>query len=90
MSHLIAERSFPNIKTQNYPSCFRLSTIRKILSFHVAVLQRTAMNGNETGTVEYSTELAFNSNLPNLILLIVAFYMHLIRQFDSAHVKCDV
>ena len=60
-----------------------------ISSFHV-VPQRTAMNGNETGTVEYSTELAFNSNLPNLIVLNVAFYMHLIRQFDSAHVKCDV
>ena len=47
------------------------------------------MNGNETGTVEYSTELAFNSKLPNLIVLNAAFYMHLIRQFDSAHVKCD-
>ena len=33
------------------------------------------MNGSETGTVEYSTELAFN--------------MHLIRQFNSVHVKCD-
>ena len=48
------------------------------------------MNGNETGTVEYLTELAFNSNLPNLIVFNVAFYMHLIRQFDSLHVKCDV
>ena len=49
------------------------------------------MNGNDTGTVEYSTELAFNLNLPNeIIVLNVAFYMHLIRQFDSAHVKCDV
>ena len=46
------------------------------------------MNGNETKTVEYSTELAFNSNLPNLIVLNVAFYMHVIRQFDSPHVKC--
>ena len=45
------------------------------------------MNGNETGTVEYSTELAFNSNLPNLIVLNVAFYMRLIRKLDSAHVK---
>ena len=90
MSHLIAERSIPKIKTQNYPSWFRLSTIRKIWSFHVAVPQKTAITGNETGTVEYSTELAFNSNLPNLIVLNVAFYMHLIRQFDSAHVKCDV
>ena len=90
MSHLIAERLIANIKTQNYLSWFRLSTIRKIWSFHVVVTQRTAMNGNETGTVEYSTELAFNSNLPNLIVLNVAFYMHLIRQFDSAHVKCDV
>ena len=62
----------------------------KIWSFHVVVPQRTAMNGIETGTVEYSTELAFNSNLPNLIVLNVAFYMHFIRQFDSAHVKCDV
>ena len=33
---------------------------------------------------------AFNSNLPNLIVLNVASYMHLIRQFDSAHEKCDV
>ena len=89
MTHLIAERSIPNIKTQNYPSWFRLSTIRKTWSFHVVVPQRTAMNGNETGTVEYSTELA-NSNLPNLIVLNVAFYMHLILQFDSPHVKCDV
>ena len=48
------------------------------------------MNGNETGTVEYLTELAFNSNRPIFIVLNVAFYMHLIRQFDSAHVKCDV
>ena len=48
------------------------------------------MNVNETGTVQYSTELAFNSNVPNLIVLNVAFYMHLIRQFDLAHVKCDV
>ena len=39
---------------------------------------------------EFRRELAFNSNLPNLILLNVAFYMHLIRQFISAHVKCGV
>ena len=39
---------------------------------------------------EYSTELAFNWNMSHLIDLDVAFYMHLIRQFDSAHVKCDV
>ena len=90
MSHLIAERSIPNIKTPNYPSLFRLSTIRKIWSFHVVVPQRTAMNGDETGTVGYLTELAFNSNMPNLIVLNVAFYMHLIRPFDSAHVKCDI
>ena len=64
--------------------------MRKIWSFHVVVPQRTAMNGNETGTVKYLTDLAFNSNLPNLIVLNVAFYMHLIRQFASAHVKCDV
>ena len=38
------------------------------------------MNGSETGTVECSTELAFNSNLPSLIVLNVAFYMHLIRR----------
>ena len=59
-------------------------------SFLVVVPQRTAMNGNETGRVEYLTELAFNTNLLNLIVSNVAFYMHLIRQFDSAHVKCDV
>ena len=80
MSHLIAERSIPNIKTQKYPSWFRLSTIRKIWSFHVVVPQRTAMDSNETGTVEYSTELALNSNLPNLIVLNVASYVHFIRQ----------
>ena len=74
MLHLIAERSIPNIKTQNYPLWFRLSTIRKIWSFHFAVPQRKVMNGNETGTVEYSTVLAFNSNLPNLIVLNIAFY----------------
>ena len=28
--------------------------------------------------------------MSHLIDLDVAFYMHLIRQFDSAHVKCDV
>ena len=68
-----------------------LSTIRKIWSFHVVVPQRTAMNGNYTCKLEQSNirpEFAFNSNLPNLIVLNVAFYMHLIRQFDSAHVKC--
>ena len=75
MSHLIAEHSIPNVKTQNYPSWFGLSTIRKIWSFHVSC---SAKNGNETGTVEYSTELAFNSSLPNLIVLNIAFYMHLI------------
>ena len=37
-----------------------------------------------------STELAFNTNLPNLIELNIAFYMHLIRQLDLVHVKCDV
>ena len=93
--HLIAELllsvQFQKIiKTKNYPSWFRLSTIHKIWSFHVVVPQRTAMNGSETGTVKYSTELEFYSNLPNLIVYNVAFYMHLIWQFDSAHVKCDV
>ena len=78
MSHLIAERSIPNIKKpKNYPPWFRLSTIRKVWSFHVVVPQRTAMKGNETKTVEYSTELAFNSNLPSLIVLNVAFYINL-------------
>ena len=38
-----------------------------------------------TGTLEYSTELAFNSNLPNITVLNVAFYMHIIRQLYSAH-----
>ena len=47
--------------------------MRRICSFHVVVPQRRAMNGNETGIVEYSTELAFNSNLPNLIVFNVAF-----------------
>ena len=89
MSVLIAERSIPNMsKTQNYPSWFMLSTICKIWSFHIVFPQRTAMNGNETGKVEYSIELAFN--LPNLIVLNLAFYMHLIWQFDSAHVKYDI
>ena len=45
------------------------------------------MNGNEIGTVEYSTELALNSNLPNLIVLNVAFYIHLIRQFGFGACK---
>ena len=40
--------------------------------------------------LEYSTELGFNANLPNLIDLNIAFYMHLIRELDSVHVKCDV
>ena len=74
------------IKTKDYPSWFRVSTIRKIWSCHVV----PAKNGHETGTVEYSTELTFNSNLPNLIFLNVEFYMRLIWQFDSAHVKFDV
>ena len=43
-----------------------------------------------TGAVEYSTELAFNSNLPDIIVLNVAFYMHIIRELYLAHVKCDV
>ena len=43
-----------------------------------------------TGSVEYSTELALSRNMPHLIDLDVAFYMHLIRQFDLVHVKCDV
>ena len=34
--------------------------------------------------------LASNWNMSHLIDLDVAFYMHLIWQFDSAHVKCDV
>ena len=34
--------------------------------------------------------LALNWNRSYLIDLDVAFYMHLIRQFDSAHVKCEV
>ena len=34
--------------------------------------------------------LASNWNMLHLIDLDVAFYMHLIWQFDSAHVKCDV
>ena len=59
-------------------------------SFHVVAPQRTAMKGSEAGGVEYSTELAINSNLPNLIVLNLAFDMHLTQQFDSAHVKCDV
>jgi len=43
-----------------------------------------------TASVEYSTELAFNWNMSHLIDLNVAFYMHLIQQLDSVHVKCDV
>ena len=34
--------------------------------------------------------LALNWNMSHLIDLDVAFCMHLIRQFDLAHVKCDV
>ena len=90
MSHLIAEHSIPNVKTQNYSSWLRLPTVCKIWSFHIVVPQRIAMNSNKTGAVEYSTEFAFNSNLPNFIVLNVAFYMHLIWQFDLVHVKCDV
>ena len=43
-----------------------------------------------SGSAEYSTELAFNTRLPNLIDLNVAFYMHLIQQLDLVQVKCDV
>ena len=43
-----------------------------------------------TGSVEYLTELAFNTNLLNLIDLNVAFYMPLIWQLDLVHVKCDI
>ena len=77
------------IKTKNYP---RGSGCPQYAKFgHVTLFpQRMAMNGNETGTVEYSTELTFNSNLPNLIVLNVEFYMLLIWQFDSVHVKFDV
>ena len=38
------------------------------------------MNGNNTRTVEYSTKLAFNSNLPNLIVINVAFYYGLLTK----------
>ena len=41
-------------------------------------------------SVEDATEIAFNSNLPNLIDLDVELYMHLIHKLNSAHVKCDV
>ena len=41
-------------------------------------------------SVEYSTELALNWNMMHLIDLDVAFYMYLIQEYDSAHVKCDV
>ena len=83
MPHLIADRSIPNIKPK---IIFRVSGCPQYAkSGHF-----TLLFCNETGTVEYSTELAFNSNLPNLFVLNVAFYMHLIRQFDLAHVKCDV
>ena len=34
--------------------------------------------------------LALNWNMSHLIDLDVAFYMNLTRQFDSAHLKCDV
>ena len=34
--------------------------------------------------------LALNWNMLHLIDLDVAVYMHLIRQFNSTHVKCDV
>ena len=71
MSDLIAERSIPNIKTKHYPSWLRLSTICTFWSFHIIVSHYyfIAMNGIETGAVEYVTELAHNSNLPNLIVL---------------------
>ena len=46
-----------------------------------------AMNGNDTGTVEYSTVVAFNSNLPNIIVFKHRILHVRIRQFDSAHVK---
>ena len=36
------ERSTPNRKIKNLPSWFTLSRIRRIGSFHVVVLQRTA------------------------------------------------
>ena len=41
-----------------------------------------------TCLVEDANEVAFNSNLPNLIYLGVE--LHIIRELDSAHVKCDV
>ena len=79
MSDLIAEHSIPNMETKNFPSWFRLSTILKIWSLRVVVPHRTAMKVNEAGTVEYSTQFAFNSNLPNLIVLNIAFYRHFIH-----------
>ena len=40
------------------------------------------------GSVKYSTELILKSNMSHSILD-VAFYMHLICQFNLVHVKCD-
>ena len=40
--------------------------------------------------VEDATEVAFNSNLPNLIDLDVKLHMHLIHKLNLAHMKCDV
>jgi len=53
VSHLIAERSISNIKK---PKIIRRGSScpqTQNLVIHVVVPQRTAMNGNETGTVEY-------------------------------------
>ena len=43
-----------------------------------------------TGALEYSTQAAHNSNLPNLIVSDVALPVQIIRELYSAHEKCDV
>ena len=66
-----------------------LIPIRAHVKWGVEINCRTSV-AHSTKSITYSTELAFSWNMSHLIDVEVAFYMHLIRQFDSAQVKCDV
>ena len=69
------------MKINHHNVCIKLGTFKSTAATYVEY---------STCSVEDATEVAFNSNLPNLIDLDVELHMHLIHKLNSAHVKCDV
>ena len=59
------------------------------VKFDVQSNSRTSVEYS-TGRVEDAAEVAFNSDLSNLIDLDVELHMHSIAELDSAHGKFDV